>query len=44
MNTAIRANAQGLGFAIPIETAKRIADQLFETGEVKHPFFRDSDG
>jgi S1-C subfamily serine protease len=28
MNTAIRANAQGLGFAIPIETAKRIADQL----------------
>ncbi len=38
MNTAIRANAQGLGFAIPIETAKRIADQLFETGEVKHPF------
>jgi S1-C subfamily serine protease len=38
MNTAIRANAQGLGFAIPIETAKRIADQLFENGEVKHPF------
>jgi S1-C subfamily serine protease len=38
MNTAIRANAQGLGFAIPIETAKRIADQLFETGEVQHPF------
>ena len=31
MNTAIRANAQGLGFAIPIETAKRIADQLFAT-------------
>jgi S1-C subfamily serine protease len=38
MNTAIRANAQGLGFAIPIETAKRIADQLFENGEVQHPF------
>ncbi|MEM6349535.1 MAG: HhoA/HhoB/HtrA family serine endopeptidase [Cyanobacteria bacterium P01_D01_bin.14] len=38
MNTAIRANAQGLGFAIPIETAKRIADQLFETGEVQHPY------
>ena len=38
MNTAIRANAQGLGFAIPIETAKRIADQLFTTGEVQHPF------
>ncbi|HSM81635.1 MAG TPA: HhoA/HhoB/HtrA family serine endopeptidase [Nodosilinea sp.] len=38
MNTAIRANAQGLGFAIPIETAKRIADQLFATGEVQHPY------
>jgi S1-C subfamily serine protease len=38
MNTAIRANAQGLGFAIPIETAKRIADQLFDTGEVQHPY------
>ncbi|RMF69312.1 MAG: PDZ domain-containing protein [Cyanobacteria bacterium J069] len=38
MNTAIRANAQGLGFAIPIETAKRIADQLFSMGQVEHPF------
>jgi S1-C subfamily serine protease len=38
MNTAIRANAQGLGFAIPIETAKHIADQLFATGQVQHPF------
>ena len=38
MNTAIRANAQGLGFAIPIETAKRIADQLFATGQVQHPY------
>jgi len=38
VNTAIRANAQGLGFAIPIETAKRISDQLFKTGEVQHPY------
>ncbi len=38
MNTAIRADAQGLGFAIPIETAKRISDQLFATGEVQHPY------
>ncbi|MEM6592868.1 MAG: HhoA/HhoB/HtrA family serine endopeptidase [Cyanobacteria bacterium P01_C01_bin.73] len=38
MNTAIRANAQGLGFAIPIETAKRISDELFETGEAQHPY------
>ncbi|NJO42454.1 MAG: PDZ domain-containing protein [Cyanobacteria bacterium CRU_2_1] len=38
INTAIRADAQGLGFAIPIETASRIADQLFETGRVEHPY------
>jgi len=38
VNTAIRANAQGLGFAIPIETAKRIADELATKGEVQHPF------
>lgn len=38
INTAIRANAQGLGFAIPIETALRVADQLFAKGKVDHPF------
>lgn len=38
MNTAIRANAQGLGFAIPINTAKRIADQLIATGRVDHAY------
>ncbi|MEB3883262.1 HhoA/HhoB/HtrA family serine endopeptidase [Lyngbya sp. CCY1209] len=38
VNTAIRANAQGLGFAIPIETALRIADQLFEKGKADHPY------
>jgi len=38
MNTAIRADAQGLGFAIPIETVQRIAAQLFARGEVSHPF------
>ncbi len=38
VNTAIRADAQGLGFAIPIETAARIADELFTKGEVQHPF------
>ncbi|KPQ39845.1 MAG: putative trypsin-like serine protease [Phormidium sp. OSCR] len=38
VNTAIRANAQGLGFAIPIETAQRIAEQLFATGEAQHLF------
>ncbi len=38
MNTAIRADAQGLGFAIPIETASRVANELFTKGEVAHPF------
>lgn len=36
--TVIRADAQGLGFAIPIETAERIATQLFTRGKVDHPF------
>lgn len=38
VNTAIRADAQGLGFAIPIETAARIANQLFSKGSADHPF------
>ncbi|MBO0351134.1 trypsin-like peptidase domain-containing protein [Phormidium pseudopriestleyi FRX01] len=38
VNTAILADAQGLGFAIPIETAKRIANELFTNGQVSHPF------
>lgn len=38
MNTAIRANAQGLGFAIPIETVMRIAEQLFDSGTAQHPY------
>lgn len=38
INTAIRADAQGLGFAIPIETAQRAIDQLFTKGKVDHPY------
>jgi S1-C subfamily serine protease len=38
INTAIRADAQGLGFAIPIETASRIADQLLTKGKAEHPY------
>lgn len=38
VNTAIRADAQGLGFAIPIETAARVANELFTKGSVQHPF------
>lgn len=38
INTAIRPNAQGLGFAIPIQTANRITKQLFAMGKVNHPY------
>jgi len=38
INTAIRADAQGLGFAIPIETAQRVAEQLMAKGKVDHPY------
>ncbi|MGY6528376.1 MAG: trypsin-like peptidase domain-containing protein, partial [Cyanobacterium sp.] len=36
INTAIKANAQGLGFAIPIETASRISQQLATKGKADH--------
>ena len=38
MNTAIIGGAQGLGFAIPIKTAKGIAEQLMTKGKVSHPY------
>ncbi len=38
MNTAIIQGAQGIGFAIPINTAQRIATQLVAQGKVEHPF------
>jgi len=38
INTVIRADARGLGFAIPIETAARIANQILTKGHVEHPF------
>ncbi|MEA5572083.1 HhoA/HhoB/HtrA family serine endopeptidase [Calothrix sp. UHCC 0171] len=38
MNTAIIKGAQGLGFAIPINTAQRIAQELITKGRVEHPY------
>ncbi|NMG20959.1 serine protease [Brasilonema bromeliae SPC951] len=38
MNTAIIRGAQGLGFAIPINTAQGIAQQLIAKGKVDHPY------
>ena len=37
INTAVIAGAQGIGFAIPINTAKRISDILVSKGSVKRP-------
>lgn len=38
MNTAIISGAQGLGFAVPINTVQRIADELALNGRVDHPY------
>jgi Do/DeqQ family serine protease len=38
VNTAIIQGAQGLGFAIPIETAQRIAKQLIAKGSVSRAY------
>lgn len=37
INTAIVAQAQGIGFAIPINTARQIAKQLIASGRVERP-------
>ena len=38
MNTAIISGAQGLGFAIPIQKAQQIAQQLIATGRAEHAY------
>ncbi|MEA5519288.1 HhoA/HhoB/HtrA family serine endopeptidase [Limnoraphis robusta] len=38
VNTAILQGAQGLGFAIPINTVQQIAAELVANGKVEHPF------
>jgi Do/DeqQ family serine protease len=38
INTAIRSDAMGIGFAIPIDKAKAIAAQLQRDGKVAHPY------
>ncbi len=38
INTAIRADAMGIGFAIPIDKAKAIVAQLQSGGKVRHPY------
>lgn len=38
MNTAIIRGAQGLGFAIPINTVQKISQDLITKGRVDHPY------
>ncbi|OKH23797.1 peptidase S1 [Hydrococcus rivularis NIES-593] len=38
INTAIIGGAQGIGFAIPINTAQRIAQEIISTGKAEHPY------
>ena len=38
INTAIIQNAQGLGFAIPVNAARDIAEELIAKGKVDHPY------
>ncbi|HIK43891.1 MAG TPA: PDZ domain-containing protein, partial [Leptolyngbyaceae cyanobacterium M65_K2018_010] len=38
VNTAIIQGAQGLGFAIPINTVQQISTQLIEKGRVEHAY------
>jgi len=38
INTAIARQAQGIGFSIPIDTAKRVVSDLIEYGQVRRGF------
>ncbi len=38
INTATLTDAQGVGFAIPMQTVTRITTQLFATGRARHPY------
>lgn len=38
INTAVSTQGQGIGFAIPINTAKEKIEELINTGGVAHPF------
>jgi serine protease Do len=38
INTIVRSDAQGIGFAIPIDLAKSIADELIRNGRINRPW------
>ena len=38
VNTAIRADAQGISFSIPVDEARKVVKQLIEHGEIPRPY------
>jgi serine protease Do len=38
INTAVNAEAQGIGFAIPMDTVKEVLDDLIKNGKVTRPY------
>jgi S1-C subfamily serine protease len=38
VNTAIRQGAEGIGFAVPVDTLKRVVPALIENGSYPHPW------
>ena len=38
VNTAIQQNAEGIGFAVPVDTIKRVVPVLIEQGSYPHPW------
>jgi S1-C subfamily serine protease len=38
VNTAIREDAEGIGFAVPVNTLKRVMTALIDKGDYPHPF------
>lgn len=44
INTAINAQAQGIGIAIPINTIKQVLNDLIQIGKVAHPYIGVSAG
>lgn len=38
LNTAIKSGVQNIGFAIPIDVARDVVEQLLEKGEIARPF------
>ena len=38
VNTAIRSGAENIGFAVPVDTVKRVVPELIEHGRYRHPW------